>query len=193
MPSPGSGWPSVRVSPATASSCPVQGQPGRPVAPGGTTRAVLAQAPLARPAEHQAPVRGAGRSSPPWRDRTGPAGRGRLVADRRLLAVRPVRGGRLHPRRRQPGGRAHARHARTWPSALASQRHNDQFGIQRKRSSDGKAADHNGGSRAMTSASDRNAMRRPLRRVSDLNADSARRVSLVNRASWPVQTVRFWN
>jgi hypothetical protein len=25
------------------------------------------------------------------------------VADRRLLAVRPVRGGRLHPRRRQPG------------------------------------------------------------------------------------------
>jgi len=50
-----------------------------------------------------------------------------------------------------------------------------------------------GGSRAMTSASDRNAMRRPLRRVSDLNADSARRVSLVNRASWPVQTVRFWN
>jgi hypothetical protein len=28
-----------------------------------------------------------------------------LVADRRLPAVRPVRGGRLHPRRRQPGGR----------------------------------------------------------------------------------------
>jgi len=28
------------------------------------------------------------------------------VADRRLLAVRPVRGARLHPRRRQPGGRA---------------------------------------------------------------------------------------
>ena len=27
------------------------------------------------------------------------------MADRRLLAVRPVRGGRLHPRRRQPGGR----------------------------------------------------------------------------------------
>ena len=27
------------------------------------------------------------------------------VADRRLLAVRHVRGGRLHPRRRQPGGR----------------------------------------------------------------------------------------
>ena len=28
-----------------------------------------------------------------------------LVADRRLLAVRPVRGGRLHPRRRQPDRR----------------------------------------------------------------------------------------
>ena len=31
---------------------------------------------------------------------------GSPVASRRLLAVRPVRGGRLHPRRRQPGGRA---------------------------------------------------------------------------------------
>jgi hypothetical protein len=39
-----------------------------------------------------------------------------------------------------------ARHARTWPSALATQRHNNQFGTQRKRSSDHGAADHNGGS-----------------------------------------------
>lgn len=38
-----------------------------------------------------------------------------------------------------------ARHARTWPSALATQRHNNQFGTQRKRSSDHGAADHNGG------------------------------------------------
>jgi len=46
------------------------------------------------------------------------------------------------------GGRACrcARHARTWPSALATQRHNDQFGTLWKRSSDGGAADHNGGS-----------------------------------------------
>jgi len=45
------------------------------------------------------------------------------------------------------GGRACrcARHARTWPSALATQRHNDQFGTLWKRSSDGGAADHNGG------------------------------------------------
>ena len=32
-------------------------------------------------------------------------GGGRLLAGRRLLAVRHVRGGRLHPRRREPGGR----------------------------------------------------------------------------------------
>src|SRR6516162_3003629 len=56
----------------------------------------------------QVPVRGAGRGRPPGRDRTGPAGGGRLVAGRRLLAVRAVRGGRLHPRRGQPGGRAGA-------------------------------------------------------------------------------------
>jgi hypothetical protein len=39
-----------------------------------------------------------------------------------------------------------ARHARTWPSALATQRHNDHFGTQWKRSFDGGAADHIGGS-----------------------------------------------
>jgi len=43
-----------------------------------------ARAHLPRPA-HEAPVRSAGRSSPPWRDRTGPAWWGRLVAARRLL------------------------------------------------------------------------------------------------------------
>jgi hypothetical protein len=38
-----------------------------------------------------------------------------------------------------PAGRACrcARHARTWPRALATQRHNDHFGTQPKRSSDG--------------------------------------------------------
>src|SRR5271166_4056264 len=41
-----------------------------------------------------------------------------------------------------------ARHARIYASALAVQRHNDQFGTQPKRSSDGGAADHNGGSGA---------------------------------------------
>src|SRR5215472_4834524 len=59
-------------------------------------------------AKLEVPVRGAGRGSHPRRDRTGPAGGGRLVAGRRLLAVRAVRGGRLHPRRGQPGGRAGA-------------------------------------------------------------------------------------
>ncbi len=49
-----------------------------------------------------------------------------------------------------PAGRACrcARHARTYASALAIQRHNDQFGTQPKRSSNGGAADHNGYLRA---------------------------------------------
>ena len=38
----------------------------------------------------------------------------------------------------------YARHARTWPTALATRRHNDHFGTQWKRSSDDGAADHNG-------------------------------------------------
>jgi hypothetical protein len=48
-----------------------------------------------------------------------------------------------------PAGRAYrcARHARTWPIPPATQRHNDQFGTQRSRSSDRRAADHNGGYR----------------------------------------------
>ena len=47
-----------------------------------------------------------------------------------------------------PAGRACrcARHARTWLSALATQRHKDQFRTQVKRSSEGRAADHNGSS-----------------------------------------------
>jgi hypothetical protein len=46
-----------------------------------------------------------------------------------------------------PAGRAcrYARHTRTWPSAPATQRHNDQFGTLCEQSSDGGAADHNGG------------------------------------------------
>jgi hypothetical protein len=83
----------------------VQGQPGRSAVLGRTARAVPARNRLPRPAEREAPVRSTGRSSPPRRDRTGPARSGRLVADRRLLAVCPVRGSRLDPRRRQPGGR----------------------------------------------------------------------------------------
>jgi len=35
-----------------------------------------------------------------------------------------------------------ARHAGTWPRALATQRHNEPFGTQPKQSSDGGAADH---------------------------------------------------
>jgi hypothetical protein len=37
------------------------------------------------------------------------------------------------------------RHARTWPGALVTQRNNDQFRRLWKRSSDGGAADHDGG------------------------------------------------
>jgi len=83
----------------------VRGQPGPPAAPGETARAVPARVRLPRSAEPQAPVHSPGRRSRPRRDRTGPPGEGHLLADRRLLAVRRVRGGRLHPRRRQPGGR----------------------------------------------------------------------------------------
>ena len=70
------------------------------------------------------------------------------MADRRLLAVRPVRGSRLTSAP-PPAGRACrcARPARTWPTALATRRHKDHFGTQWKRSSDDGAADHNGGSR----------------------------------------------
>jgi hypothetical protein len=48
--------------------------------------------------------------------------------------------------RAAPAGRAsqYARHARTWASALATRRHDDQFGTQRKRSSDCGAAEHIG-------------------------------------------------
>jgi hypothetical protein len=48
-----------------------------------------------------------------------------------------------------PAGRAcrYARHARTWPSAPAIRRHNDQFGTPCQRSSNGGAGDHNGGYR----------------------------------------------
>jgi hypothetical protein len=47
-----------------------------------------------------------------------------------------------------PAGRASrcVRHARTWPSVPATQRHNDQFGTRWKPSSNSGAADHNGGS-----------------------------------------------
>jgi hypothetical protein len=46
-----------------------------------------------------------------------------------------------------PAGRAcrYARHARTWPSAPGTQRHNDQFGTPCERSSERGATDHNGG------------------------------------------------
>jgi hypothetical protein len=66
---------------------------------------VPARVRLPRQAERQAAVRSPGCGGRPRRDRAGPAGRVRLVAGRRLLAVRHVRGGRLHPRRRQPGRR----------------------------------------------------------------------------------------
>jgi len=65
---------------------------------------------------------------------------GRLVAGRRLLAVRAVRGHRLHPLRGQPGGGAGAPGVPgAGPGALATWRHNDQFGTQPSRSSDGGA------------------------------------------------------
>jgi hypothetical protein len=63
---------------------------------------------LPRPAKQEAPVRGPRRGSAARRDRPGPSRRGRLVADRRLLAVRPVRNRRLHPCGRQPGRRPSA-------------------------------------------------------------------------------------
>jgi len=66
---------------------------------------------------------------------------------RRRSVVLPYR--RCMPARNRappPAGRAcrYARHARTWPTALATRRHNDQSGTQRKRSSDGGAAGHIG-------------------------------------------------
>src|SRR6185312_8018011 len=69
----------------------------------GTARAVPARVRLPRQAERQAAVRGQGRGGRPRRNRAGPAGQSRPVAGRRLLAVRHVRGGRLHPRCRQSG------------------------------------------------------------------------------------------
>ena len=67
---------------------------------------------------------------------------------RRRSVVLPYR--RCMPARNRappPAGRAcrYARHARTWPGALATRRHNDHFGTQWKRTSDDGAADHNGG------------------------------------------------
>ena len=48
-----------------------------------------------------------------------------------------------------PAGQAprYARHASTWASTLSTRYRNDQFGTQWKRLSDGRAADHNGGTR----------------------------------------------
>jgi hypothetical protein len=50
----------------------------------------------------------------------------------------------------QPAGRACrcARHAKTWPSDLATQHHNDHFGTQWERPSGDGTANHNAGSRA---------------------------------------------
>ena len=64
---------------------------------------------------------------------------------RRRSVVLPYR--RCMPARNRappPAGRAcrYARHARTWPGALATRRHNDHFGTQWKRTSDDGAADH---------------------------------------------------
>jgi len=83
----------------------VRGQPARAAAPGGAARALPARVRLPRTAERQAPVRGPGHGGRPRRDRTGPARGRRLLADWWLLAVRHVRGGRLHPRRCQSGRR----------------------------------------------------------------------------------------
>jgi hypothetical protein len=112
----------------------------------GLRERFLPEGHLPCPAEHEAPVRSAGRSSPPGRDQTGtclrrpPGGRpttcGSTPCSRRSLTSA-----------RSPAGLAsrYARHARTSPSVPATQRHNDQFGTQRKRSSDHRAAGHNGG------------------------------------------------
>jgi hypothetical protein len=103
----------------------------------------------------QAPVRTAARSSPPWLDRTGPARGVRLVAGPATSGSTPC--SRRSPTSAPPAGRASrsARHARTRLSALAAQRHNDQFGTQWKRSSEGGTPDHNGGSRVQLTAADR--------------------------------------
>jgi hypothetical protein len=50
-------------------------------------------------------------------------------------------------------------------------RHNDQFGTQPSRSSDGGAADHNGGSRATAITTNRHAARLVFQSVSKPNAD----------------------
>jgi hypothetical protein len=65
-----------------------------------------------------------------------------------------------------PGGlrsrarRGGARHARTWPRALATRRHNNQFGTQRKRSSDDGAAEHIGSARSRRPPADHLTLRR---------------------------------
>jgi hypothetical protein len=64
-----------------------------------------------------------------------------------------------------------AGHARIWPGALATRRHNDQFGTQCKRSSDGGAANQSGGSRATTATSDRHTARLPIQRIDELIAE----------------------
>jgi hypothetical protein len=69
---------------------------------------VPARVHLPRAGQAQAPVRCPGRGGAARRSRAGPGRRGRLVADRRLLAVRLVRSDRLYPRRRRPSGCARA-------------------------------------------------------------------------------------
>src|SRR5262249_53502748 len=54
---------------------------GQPPAVGGHPGAVLARVQLPRAAEQEALVLRTGRGGDPWRNRTRPAGRGRLVAD----------------------------------------------------------------------------------------------------------------
>jgi len=61
---------------------------------------------------------------------------GSTACSRRSAASAPPRAGRAC---------RCVRHARTWPGALATLRNNDQFRRLWKRSSDGGAADHNGG------------------------------------------------
>jgi len=80
------------------------GQPGRPAALGKTRERFPPDRTIRCRQTQSSSTQGRPRQ-PSWRDRIGPAWCGRRVADRRLLAARPVRGGRLHPRRRRQVGR----------------------------------------------------------------------------------------
>ena len=93
--------------------------------------------------KQEAPVCGPRCGSAARRDRPGPARRGRLMADRRLLAVRPVRNRRLSACGRQPGRRPRAPGVPEPSPAPRPPRAITPLRDAGDASCDGEAADHN--------------------------------------------------